>query len=63
MRYKVVLECVDDSIEVIADDFDVDADAKSIIFYNYGKNEDDHDTSVAWFPIDGVTFINTRSNS
>ena len=63
MRYKVVLANVDDSIEVNAEDFEVDADTRSIIFFNHGKTEDAPDISVAWFPIDKVEFVTVRSNS
>jgi len=63
MRYKVVLADSNCSIEVNAEDFEVDADTRSIIFFNHGKNEDDPDISVAWFSIDRVAFVNVRSNS
>lgn len=60
MRYKVVLADVEDSIAVVADDFEVDGDTRSILFFNHGKNESDPDISVAYFPQDKVLFVNVR---
>lgn len=60
MRYKVVLADVEDSIAVVADDFEVDGDTRSILFFNHGKNEADPDISVAYFPQDKVLFVNVR---
>ena len=60
MRYKVTLADINDSIEVIADDFEVDGDTRSIVFFNHGKTEDEPDISVAYFPQDKVLFVNVR---
>ena len=62
MKYIVILaiaEGVDDSVEVIADDFEIDAETRSILFYNRGADED---TSVAYFPLDKVTYVNVRKD-
>lgn len=60
MRYKVVLVDVEDSIEVVAEDFEVDGDTRSIVFFNHGKNEDEPDISIAYFPQGKVLFVNVR---
>lgn len=56
MTYVIRLKSMDKNVIVNADDFELDGDTQSIVFYK--KNEDEgEDVSTAYFPLSEVLYV------
>lgn len=67
MIYKVALQDMSLEISVTADDFDVDAESDTVLFFNRGEYdpvaEETTDTSVACFHLSKILWVMGYTNA